>query len=289
MSSHHHPPEDASGKRLADRPTHGIRREEIQSALEHAIHYLPSQGPIAIFVHHNTLHAFEHLPFEEAVVAGWNKYHSQPYLSEERFRKEYTNGRIIDADIDEVLKSDLGDNQSVPVILDTNRFQLRRMMLGHVIRNGPDQELLWFMAETNALDKFRRDIPAPSDRNIVESVKQWLLRHASSPDHASSPIDQTIESIRYEVNRGPLDTWSHENWCQLSLRWLHRVCREGAGFVGEVTTDEISVHRHRDVLLGTCQFDCDLRVLELLVRFLASFTDQGFAQWTMPNRSVGIY
>src|SRR5690606_388619 len=45
----------------------GPVRDRLLDLIEEASHRLPAQGPIGVFVHHNTLHAFEHLPFEAAV------------------------------------------------------------------------------------------------------------------------------------------------------------------------------------------------------------------------------
>ena len=42
-------------------------RARLAQAVAPAAHLLPAQGPITVFIHHNTLHAFEDLPFEEAV------------------------------------------------------------------------------------------------------------------------------------------------------------------------------------------------------------------------------
>src|SRR5262245_34817486 len=59
----------------------------LKHAIDHAAHLLPAQGPITVFIHHNTLHAFEDMPFEEAVERGAAIFGCRPYLTEERFRE----------------------------------------------------------------------------------------------------------------------------------------------------------------------------------------------------------
>jgi hypothetical protein len=64
---------------------------------------LPAQGPIGVFIHHNTLHAFEHLPFEEAVAEASRLLGAEPYMSEEDYRVQMRKGRIEPRDVEAVL------------------------------------------------------------------------------------------------------------------------------------------------------------------------------------------
>ncbi len=43
----------------------------IEHAIDHASHLLPSQGPIAVFVHHNTLHALEEHTLRRQLTRRW--------------------------------------------------------------------------------------------------------------------------------------------------------------------------------------------------------------------------
>src|SRR5215470_4677546 len=80
----------------------------LQKAIEQAAHLLPAQGPITVFIHHNTLHALEDLPFTEAVKRGGTIFGCQPYLTRSRYREELRRGRIRFADLEAVLRKNLG-------------------------------------------------------------------------------------------------------------------------------------------------------------------------------------
>src|SRR6188768_784256 len=79
------------------------RGQHLSEVLEHAGHLLPAQGPIGVFVHHNTLHAFQHLPFHEALAAASATFETETYLPESRYRELYRRGRITDVDLKAVL------------------------------------------------------------------------------------------------------------------------------------------------------------------------------------------
>ena len=75
-------------------------RAIVAHALEHAAHYLPAQLPLHAFVHHNTLHAFEHLDFHAALAEASALYGTEPYQSETAFAEALRRGRITEREIE---------------------------------------------------------------------------------------------------------------------------------------------------------------------------------------------
>ena len=130
--------------------------------------FLPAQGPITVFVHHNTLHAFEHLGFDDGVKAGGRMFGCHAYLPEERYRQKLRRGRIRVEDLEAVLIDDLGDEADRLVASFGTRYALRLAMLQFPLRTGPTAELRWVIAETDALRTIpargRTVRPRPNDR-----------------------------------------------------------------------------------------------------------------------------
>ena len=75
-----------------------------QAVLSHLSHYLPAQGALKDFVHHNTLHAFQHQHFKDALFNASKILGYSTYLSIDEFRDYYQKGKIKTSVLHQILK-----------------------------------------------------------------------------------------------------------------------------------------------------------------------------------------
>src|SRR5579875_3997567 len=171
---------------------HSSRLADLQEAIEQAAHLLPSQGPITLFIHHHTLHAFEELPVDEAVQKGARLFGCQPYLTEDRYREELVRGRIRFTDLREVLREDLKQAADEKVLDLCTRLELRLAMLLYPLRSGPVEELRWHVAETDALRRIRREVASAVREQLIAETRHWFLRDLRETAAGMSPILKSI-------------------------------------------------------------------------------------------------
>jgi uncharacterized protein YbcC (UPF0753/DUF2309 family) len=263
---------------------------DLEHQIAHAAHLLPAQGPITVFVHHNTLHAFEHLPFDEAVREGAAAYGCHPYLPEEFYRREVARGRIQPDDLAAVLLDDLGEDADFLIGFMGTRYHLRLAMLEHPLRLGPDAELRWLIAETDALHRFRAEAPQDVPRRVVDQARHWILRdYLDSPPARGERGRDGILALLGQFGASAIEKWSDRTWESFTLHLLWRICHNGVHGVPRFSQAAPLPVRHRDLLLMAADRDTDLMVHEVLIRFCAAFLDQGFAGWSLPGREAGFF
>ncbi len=69
---------------------------DLDNAIDHIAHWLPTQGPIKDFIHHNTLHSVQHLPFHDGVALAGKMFGARSYLPKAHYQKLYRQGRVKD-------------------------------------------------------------------------------------------------------------------------------------------------------------------------------------------------
>lgn len=271
-------------------------RSAIRQAIEHATHFLPSQGPISIFVHHNTLHAFEDLPFDDAIIEGGHQYGCEPYLSEQRYREELDRGRITTDDLREVLMRDLGDDADKLVAIFGTRYTLRLAMLQMTVHRVPDAELKWLLAESDVLTKFRSELSFPHRSKMVSQTRSWLMRHpptetpaaVENPAATDQGLPDRIVSLLDQFDSKDMEAWPDDTWESFVLHALWNACRHGVEIAGPIEPQRTSSCQLPEQLRIITGEDIETKVNEVLIRFCGSYLDQGFADWALPDREQGF-
>jgi uncharacterized protein YbcC (UPF0753/DUF2309 family) len=269
--------------------------EQLKHAIEHAAHLLPAQGPITVFIHHNTLHALEALPFTEAVKRGATVFGCQPYLTRSRYREELRRGRIRFADLEAVLRENLGALAEEKVLGFCTRLELRLAMLQYPVPFGPTEELLWFVAERDALRRIRDDVSAAVRGRLMAETRRWVMRDlrgsrsVTSRSAGAKEKQADLFALLERFRESRIEEWSEDDWEAFTLQALWRVCCGGVMGVPDLALPPLLPLRHRDLLLQVTRADADLLVHDVLIRFCGTFLDQGLARWQLPGQHEGFY
>ena len=159
------------------------RHDKLRSVVEHASHLLPRQGPIGVFVHHNTLHAFEHLRFEQAVIEAAQLFGTEPYMSEAAYRAELARGRIQLLDIDAVLDSE----QDAMIFPRLGRCSLRRAMITPGVREFDAATIMWRAEQGDLASDFRKK----ALRALFDACFERTIAHEEEPSGPRA-VDEVI-------------------------------------------------------------------------------------------------
>jgi uncharacterized protein YbcC (UPF0753/DUF2309 family) len=289
-TSHERPSETIEGR--------DPRLGHLSEVIDHVSHILPAQGPMTVFIHHNTLHAFEDLLFEEAVKRGAQVFGCQPYLPEDRYRYDLERGRIRFSELQEVLEHDLGDRAREKLPFVGTRLDLRLAMLQYPLRTGPTEELVWYVAEADALRRIRPEVSSAIRSRMIAETRRWVVRdlrggHNSRRNGASGSqvgrISDSLADLFLRFGGSTIEEWSEERWESFTLQALWRACCEGVSNLPSFTTPPPLPIRHRDLLFEATGIDADAPVRDRLIAFCAAYLDQGLAHWQLPGRDDGFY
>lgn len=256
------PNDSSSSSSEAPHPHLDNRRHVLQHAVEHAAHYLPAQGPLEVFVHHNTLHAFEQQPFHRALAAASQKLGARCYLKEEDYRAAVRSGRITEAELRAALQDAMAalPQPSLPADwISVDELRLRIQHFGS--REASASALQWLIEEGDAARRFRPDIPANQRGQILGSAERSLCATGASEA-----------------------TWIRDLW-QVCTDLTARRPDSSAPPAPSPQPSRFP----RDLLIAVCDEDPNDLVHPTLIPLCAAFLDRGQAQLRMPLRAQGFY
>lgn len=254
-----------------------------QQVLAQAAQHLPAQGALGRFVHHNTLHAFESLPFDQALETAQALFGHEVYRAEKDYQHDIQTGRIRHDDLKAVIQQTLGNSAQERVAGLASRQELWLGLLSHPVPEGSNAEIQWLISTGNAEQSFQQLCPPDLQQQILADTQQWVMRELrNSPQPLARHFFKRFA-------RHQLEHWTPQTWRAATLQLLWELCLQGGRSTALSDNVLKAPLRLRDLLWQSEQVDLDLIVNEVLIQFCASFCDQGLADWSLPDKNKGFF
>ena len=283
---------------------HTDKQQDIRSRLKHLIehfeHVLPGQAPIQDFVHHNTLHGYEHLVFPDALKAVHELTGAYGYEPAEKYREYYQKGRILKRDLGAVIDADseLEAQQQITQSLTRGDVYLQAML--HPLNSVTACQLNWQIEEQHALTTFQPDIPQQSRDSLLSAsggneagaitglweacmqvleIDQQFLHPEELADMSAEYAEEMLTTLAESEQVESIDNL-------LLHRLVHKESDHLQAQLWSQVGDEITLRGLLRMLTGHDVMD-DYR--PALLRYLASWLDQGVAAWRNGSATGGFF
>jgi uncharacterized protein YbcC (UPF0753/DUF2309 family) len=245
--------------------------ECIAHCIEHLGHVLPSQASIRDFVHHNTLHGFQHLPFLEGLAAARRLTGAPAWLPEDDFRAFYRSGRIDDSDLAaamaelaRIAKLDLAAMLASHEDRVITRSEVLRLSLLHDLAPLPLAQLRWRAEEMGVLN-------AQAD---LWAVCLELLSIDAGFAHPEALLEG---SARQQAGSATAAVDSEDFTAEAATLW---------GRLEKIVGKQWTAGELIAALTGE---DVPRITRALLLRHFGAHLDLGLAPWHNPTRALGFY
>jgi uncharacterized protein YbcC (UPF0753/DUF2309 family) len=290
------------------KPPSGDIREQIRQLVAHLDHLLPAQAPIKDFVHHNTLHGFQHLPFPEALSTARRLIGARGYLPAERYQAHYAEGRIRRDDLLAVIDEadDLSPQLPIAELSDTSLRQRDVYLAALLLPPAPVSgcQLTWQIEEKRALERL--------NARLAEETRQRLLASSKEAGHhneaaATADLWQAcLEALHLEhqpLHPEELLDLTPELAETLLDDMLERTPGQSAAPAGVIAIMRQAAHDRlaqqlkqlgrgntlRDLLLALTGQDLMDAIRQPLIRTLSNFLDQGVTGRDRSRDEQGFY
>jgi uncharacterized protein YbcC (UPF0753/DUF2309 family) len=224
----------------------------LHQQIEEAAQPVSQFWPMKGFVSHNPIMGLEHLPFDEAAREAKHLFGAEAYLPVEEYRGSFRSGRITERSVDRALER-VGLNNTASVSLSSGAITAAEVQRTHLL-NGIDA-LEPALFEYQFTTEGALSIPRAGASTGADLGELWR--------GALSALD--LVDPRYaahdEVTEEPEDT-------KLELPFRRAL----SDLVDELTGSSIVA-----------------TVDSQIIKWVASFVDEGMAGWEMPGKRGGFY
>lgn len=300
-----------------DRAAHARRdertemRARLARALEAGARHLPAQAPLEVFVHHNTLHAYEHLPFHAAIEEARRHRGGEGYLSAGAYAAAFERGRIQLEDLDAAIADAALDLGPCPLERSPTASALVRFALLHDITPRSTVELGRSLREHEADCRFADGVSEIARARLVSDTLRWLrdeLERLGGVDElpalgallANPPpgvartfavLDECLRSsLEIPLERRAISNAIENHPERVAVAALWTGCQRACdAIVAPATTPENESRYLRDLLVSRGHDDPTVLVHAELIPACVAFLDRGQSHWSMPDRELGFF